>query len=71
MIHPQRPVRKGNDVLVITRSEGDDHEAFIKELVSVDIDQVTLRQLNPEKTFSLPRDRVTGLNLVVGAYYGH
>ena len=71
LIHPQRPVRKGNDVLVITRSDGDDHEAFIKELVSVDIDQVTLRQLNPEKTFSLPREKVTGLNLVVGAYYGH
>jgi SOS-response transcriptional repressor LexA len=71
LIHPQRPVRKGSDVLVITRSESDDHEAFIKELVSVDTEQVTLRQLNPEKTFSLPREKVTGLNLVVGAYYGH
>lgn len=71
LIHPQRPVRKGNDVLVVVRSETDDHEAFIKELVGVDPEVVTLRQLNPEKTFSIPRETVSGLNLVVGVYYGH
>ena len=71
LIHPQRPVRKGNDVLVVTLSDTDDHEAFIKELVSVDPEQVTLRQLNPEKTFTIPRSKVSGLNLVVGVYYGH
>ncbi|MEJ1996315.1 MAG: LexA family transcriptional regulator [Limibacillus sp.] len=72
LIHPQRPVRKGSDVLLITRAEdATEHEAFIKELVSLDTDKVKLRQLNPEKTFSIPRDKVSGLNLVVGVYYGH
>jgi phage repressor protein C with HTH and peptisase S24 domain len=52
-------------------SDIDDHEAYIKELVSVTVDNVTLRQLNPDKTFSVPRDRVAGLHLVVGAYYGY
>jgi phage repressor protein C with HTH and peptisase S24 domain len=71
LIHPQRPVRRGSDVLMILVSETQDHEAFIKELVAVTSDEVTLRQLNPDKSFSVPRDRVAGLHLVVGVYYGH
>ncbi|MBB3065582.1 XRE family transcriptional regulator [Limibacillus halophilus] len=71
LIHPQRPVRRGADVLLVMLSDIDDHEAYIKELVSVTVDNVTLRQLNPDKTFSVPRDRVAGLHLVVGAYYGY
>ena len=53
LIHPQRPVRRGADVLLVMLSDIDDHEAYIKELVSVTVDSVTLRQLNPDKTFSV------------------
>lgn len=69
LVHPQRPVRRGRDVLVIKASEGAEHEALIKELVALDAERVVLHQLNPELTFELPRRSVKGLHLVVGVYY--
>jgi phage repressor protein C with HTH and peptisase S24 domain/DNA-binding XRE family transcriptional regulator len=70
LIHPQRPVRRGQDVLLIQAAADNEHDAFIKELVALDARRVVLRQLNPEKTFEVPRERVSGLHLVVGVYYG-
>lgn len=73
LIHPQRPVRRGKDVLVISRDDmdgaGGEHSAWIKELVRLEAEQVVLRQLNPASEFTLPRARVAGLHLVVGVYY--
>ncbi|MFC6216602.1 S24 family peptidase, partial [Fodinicurvata halophila] len=84
LIHPQRPVRRGKDVLVISREiagepeavdafplddTGGEHTAWIKELVRLEADQVVLRQLNPAGEFTLPRAHVAGLHLVVGVYY--
>jgi phage repressor protein C with HTH and peptisase S24 domain len=69
LIHPQRPVRRGRDVLLIKASEEAGHEAFVKELVSIDERRVVLRQLNPERRFEIERSLVQGLHLVIGAYY--
>ena len=70
LIHPQRPIRRGQDVLVIKRAAGDQHDALVKELVGLDAQRVKLRQLNPDRVFALDRRDVSGLHLVVGVYYG-
>lgn len=70
LVHPQRPVKRGQDVLVIRASDESQHAAYVKELVGLDDAQVRLRQLNPPKDFELARDQVVGLHLVVGVWYG-
>lgn len=70
LIHPTRPVRRGDSVLLIKLSENQEHSAFIKELVSMDADKVTFKQYNPAKTFKIERRQVQGLHLVIGAYWG-
>ncbi|MEX2631461.1 MAG: S24 family peptidase [Tistlia sp.] len=70
LVHPQRPVRRGQDVLVIRASDDSQHAAYVKELVALDGARVRLRQLNPPGEFELARDLVVGLHLVVGVWYG-
>jgi len=70
LVHPQRPVRRGQDVLAIKRAADADHAALIKELVSLDTDRVVLRQLNPPADIELPRRELAGLNLVLGVFFG-
>lgn len=70
LVHPQRPVRRGQDVLVIRASDESQHAAYVKELVALDAARVRLRQLNPPGEFDLDRGLVVGLHLVVGVWYG-
>ncbi|SME96800.1 Phage repressor protein C, contains Cro/C1-type HTH and peptisase s24 domains [Tistlia consotensis] len=70
LVHPQRPVKRGQDVLVIRASDESQHAAYVKELVALDEARVRLRQLNPPGEFELERGLVVGLHLVVGVYYG-
>lgn len=70
LVHPQRPVKRGQDVLVIRASDESQHSAYIKQLVALDESRVRLRQLNPPQEFELERALVVGLHLVVGVYYG-
>lgn len=69
LIHPQRPVRPGRDVLVIVAAEDGEHRAWVKELVSLDAERLRLRQLNPAQEFEIARSQVSDLHLVVGVYY--
>ncbi|WP_366555438.1 XRE family transcriptional regulator [Aquibaculum sediminis] len=69
LIHPQRPVRPGRDVLVIVAAEDGEHRAWVKELVSLDAGRLRLRQLNPAQEFEIARSQVNDLHLVVGVYY--
>lgn len=69
LIHPQRPVRPGRDVLVVLAGDGGEQRAWVKELAGLDATTLRLRQLNPEKRLEVPRSEVAGLHLVVGVYY--
>ena len=69
LIHPQRPVRPGRDVLVVFAAEDGEQRAWVKELVSLDSERLRLRQLNPAQDLEIPRERIRDLHLVVGVYY--
>jgi len=69
LIHPQRPVRPGRDVLLVFTAEDGEQRAWVKELISLEADRLRLRQLNPPEELEVPRARVRDLHLVVGVYY--
>lgn len=71
-VHPTKPVRRGNYVLVILKSADQmDHDALIKRLVSMDSQHIVLEQLNPPKKLDpIPRDRVQGIHLIVASFEG-
>ncbi len=69
LIHPQRPIRRGQTVLIIQRDAAGEERAYVKELLQLGADRVTLRQLNPETTLTLPRASISGLHLVVGVHF--
>ena len=68
LIHPSRPVRRGDFVLIVKRSQGDEHSAMVKQLVRMEPERLVLRQFNPDSEFAIPRDSVAGLHLVVGSF---
>jgi phage repressor protein C with HTH and peptisase S24 domain len=63
-VHPHLPVKPGDGVLIIKRSD----EAIIKELVRRTASEVTLRQYRPrEEEFALPQDEIRVIYRIVGA----
>jgi phage repressor protein C with HTH and peptisase S24 domain len=63
-IHPHLPVKPGDGVLVVKRSD----EAIIKELVRRAGGEVVLRQYHPrEEEFALPQDEIRAIYRIVGA----
>ncbi len=68
LVHPTRPVRRGDFVLIVKQSVGDEHSALIKQLVRIGEDELVLRQFNPPNEFEIPRENVVGIHLVVGSF---
>ena len=68
LVHPARPVRRHDFVLVVMRSAGDEHSALVKQLIRMDERELVLRQFNPPREFSVPRDEVAGVHLVIGSF---
>jgi phage repressor protein C with HTH and peptisase S24 domain len=65
-VNPDRPAGPGDPVIIQTRRyPGDDIQAWVKILVRVTHDTVTVRQLNPESTIDHRRDQVVGIHRVV------
>ena len=62
------PVRRGDFVLIVKRSQGDEHSAMVKQLVRMEPERLVLRQFNPDSEFAIPRDSVAGVHLVVGSF---
>jgi phage repressor protein C with HTH and peptisase S24 domain len=63
-IHPHLPVKPGDGVLIVKRSD----EAIIKELVRRTASGVTLRQYHPrEEEFELPQAEIRAIYRIVGA----
>lgn len=66
-VHPGRPARRGDDVVVQVRASGDDGvpHGFIKEYVSQTGSKLILRQYNPEKQIEIPAEDVVSIHLIV------
>lgn len=71
LVHPKRPPRPGEDVLLILKpdAEGAEVNAMVKTLVALTSRTAKVAQYNPEAAFEIDRDRIAGLLLIVGAYY--
>jgi phage repressor protein C with HTH and peptisase S24 domain len=63
-VHPHLPVKPGDGVLIIKRSD----EALIKELVRRTASEVALKQYRPrEEEFTIAQDDIRVIYRVVGA----
>lgn len=69
LVHPTRPVRRGDAVLLVQTTDEIEHSAMVKELVKRTAEQVVVRQHNPDREISIPADQVRGLHKIVGTYY--
>lgn len=68
-IHPVKPVRPGDYVLVQRkpRQEGDPPLAVVKMLVRRTASKLVLRQLNPDKEIDVPAAEVVSIHRIVGS----
>jgi phage repressor protein C with HTH and peptisase S24 domain len=65
-VHPYAPVRKDDDCVVqISMGEGEPPHGFIKRFVSMDDNQLKVRQLNPKKVLTWPRAKVISVHRIV------
>jgi phage repressor protein C with HTH and peptisase S24 domain len=70
LINPHKPVRPGQDALVVTLREDDgDFQAMVKIFKGRSGEQYTLAQLNPAKEITVPSRSVANLYLVAGCYF--
>lgn len=74
LVHPKRPPRPGEDVLLILRDEapeaaGSERSAMVKTLVRRAPHAVTVSQYNPPRQFDIPAENVDGVLLIVGSFF--
>lgn len=68
LIHPNRPVRSGDDC-VFVRDPGDGSQhALVKRLLRISPEKWRVRQFNPAKDFDLDRGQWQRAQLIVGKY---
>lgn len=67
VVHPGRPARPGDDVVVELAPGPDDQAgaAFVKRLVKQDEREVVVRQYNPEKTIRFSRGTVKAVHRIL------
>ena len=68
LIHPGRPVRQNDYVLIVKQAEDGDHSAMVKQLVRMEDDRLVVRQLNPPDEFEIDRRTISSVSLVIGSY---
>ncbi|MBB6299957.1 LexA family transcriptional regulator [Rhizobium leucaenae] len=66
-VHPHKPARRGDDVIIQIRpkEEGETPYGFIKEYVGWSGNRLTLRQHNPESQLTFDRDEVVSVHPIV------
>lgn len=76
LVHPRRPPRPGEDVLIILRDgadreagETDRRHAMVKTLVGRAGANVTVAQYNPPREFELPASEIDSILLIVGSFF--
>ena len=67
-VHPYRPYREGDYVVVQLQANGRVH-AIVKQFVEMTDGEVTLKQHNPDKELRHPRSTIAAIHLVVGSYF--
>jgi len=68
LIHPGRPVRQNDYVLIVKQAEDGEHSAMVKQLVRTETHRLVVRQFNPPREFELDRKDITSVSLVIGSY---
>jgi len=68
LIHPGRPVRRDDFILIVKQADDGEHSAMVKQLVRVEPDQVVVRQFNPPREFAIARADIANISLVIGSY---
>lgn len=66
-VHPHKPVRAGDDVIVQFEKDGECH-AIIKQFVKFTDDVIVLEQHNPQQEITYQKSKVSALHTVVGTY---
>lgn len=73
-VHPTRPPRRGNMVVVVLRDRSDaetgERRCLVKDLVSRDLQHTVLRQHNPFREFDIPEADIESVHLVTDTQYG-
>jgi len=65
-VHPGRPPRRGDDVVVqLHVPDGDPPEGYIKEFVSWTPTRLVLRQFNPDREIEFEREQVKTVHVIV------
>ncbi|QWY83251.1 repressor protein C [Rhizobium phage RHph_X2_25] len=74
-VHPTRPARRGDDVVVQVHRESDDDGApprgFVKEFVGWTSNKLVLQQYNPDKKIEFTREQVVSVHPIIlaGKYW--
>jgi phage repressor protein C with HTH and peptisase S24 domain len=68
LVHPTRPPKRGDDVLLLSEQEDGAFAALIKRLVTWDNNAWTVRQYNPAKEYDLPRKEWQRAQVVMGRF---
>ena len=66
LVHPSRPVKRDDDVLLLSQQEDGSAAALIKRLVSWNEQSWIVKQYNPPKEITLPRQQWQKAYVVVG-----
>lgn len=72
LVHPRRPPRPGEDVLLILRGgeqDGGEVNAMVKTLVAARGNVVRVAQFNPAKEFDIPASDIAQMRLIVGSFF--
>lgn len=70
LVHPKRPPRPGEDILLLLKDvDKADVNAMVKTLVGRNADAVTVAQYNPAKEFDIPAESVGDMLLIVGSHF--
>lgn len=68
LVHPGRPVRQNDYVLIVKQAEDGEHSAMVKQLIRAETDRLVVRQFNPPREFELDRRNISSVSLVIGSY---
>jgi phage repressor protein C with HTH and peptisase S24 domain len=65
-VHPRKPARRGDDVVVQVRPNAEDAppRGFVKELVGYSGDKLVLKQFNPDIRIEFPRDDIVSIHVI-------
>lgn len=68
LVHPDRPVRPGDDCLFVQESGNHTQRVQLKRLLRITSENWEVRQFNPPRDFDLDRGEWQKVQLVVGKY---